>query len=65
MKRYVVTLRHDHGTVDIGVTASSEKAAIQIVLEAERALESAIVSILPSGAYDSLREALGYDERNL
>lgn len=64
MKRYVVTLRRNHSTVDIGVTASSEKAAIQMVLEDERAHENAIVCVLPNGTYDSLREALWYDGGN-
>lgn len=62
MKRYVVTLRHDHGTVDLKVTASSEEAAIHMVLEAERAPDSAVVCILPNGIYESLREALWHDE---
>ncbi len=62
MKRYVATLRHDHSTVDIGVTASSEKAAIKKVLEAERAPDSAVVCVLPNDIYDCLREALWQDE---
>ena len=62
MKRYVVTLRHDHGTVDLKVTASSEEAAIHMVLEAERAPDSAVVCVLPNGTYDCLREALWQDE---
>ena len=62
MNRYVVTLRHDHGTVDLKVTASSEETAIHMVLEAERALYSAVVSVLPNSFYDCLREALWQDE---
>ena len=64
MHRYVVTLRNDHGTTNIGVTASSEEAAIDMVLATERAPESAIVCVLPKGAYDCLREALWHDEGN-
>lgn len=65
MKRYVVTLRHDRGTVDLKVTASSEEAAIHMVLEAERAPDRAVVCILPNGIYESLREALWHDEGRL
>lgn len=62
MKRYVVTLRHENGTVDHEVTASSEDTAIRMVLEFERAPDSAVVCVLPTDTYDSLREALCQDE---
>jgi hypothetical protein len=64
MKRYVVTLRHDNGTVDHEVTASSEEAAIRMVLESERAPESAVACVLPQSVCAILREALWQDERS-
>jgi hypothetical protein len=43
-KTYALTLRHDSGTVEIRIAASSLASAKQRVLDAERAPESAIQS---------------------
>ena len=45
MNRYRLTLTHDTGKVRITTAASSEEAAIDIVLKAEGAPRRAIVEI--------------------
>ena len=44
-KHYVVTLRHDDGTIRIRTAASSAEVAIDIVLRAEHTPQSAVVSV--------------------
>lgn len=48
MKTYTVTLRHDKGKVHIRTMASSRKVAVELVLAAERAPESAVVKVTSS-----------------
>lgn len=43
---YVVTLRHDRGKVRIQTYASSEAAAIAMILKAEHAPPSAVVKVV-------------------
>lgn len=44
-KKYVVSLKHDNGTVNIKTVATSEKTAKENVLNAENAPASAVISV--------------------
>ncbi len=46
MKKYLVSLRHDHGDAVLRVTARNKDAAILIVCESERCPERAITGII-------------------
>lgn len=45
MNAYIVTMKHDHGTVRIQTFASSPEVAVEIVCRAETAPPSAVVSV--------------------
>jgi hypothetical protein len=46
IKNYVILLKHDGGPFQIKTSASSEEAAIQIVMKAESCPRNAIVNIM-------------------
>ncbi len=45
LKRYRLTLKHDHGKVKLTTVASSEKSARLIVTKAENCPDCAIVNV--------------------
>jgi len=45
METYIVLLKHDEGRIKIQTTASSQDAAVDKVLKAERAPESAVITV--------------------
>jgi hypothetical protein len=45
METYIVLLKHDEGKIKIQVGASSQDAAVDKVLKAERAPASAVITV--------------------
>jgi hypothetical protein len=48
MSNYVVTMRHDNGTIRIQTNATSPESAAAIVCRFEHAPPSAVVSVTPA-----------------
>jgi len=56
IKKYILTLKHDEGEVEITTTASSKEAAIKSVCDAEHAPESAVIKVVEKSLYEAMKE---------